>query len=490
MNTAPFDSINLDNGMSTMNDVTAQRSGLYSYLRPRCGGSYTGLVDLQSDLFIGTMLNGNNYLAFTTGNILSNDGDMEGIWANLYTGIMQVNYFIGKVGEFKAANDLSEDDLLLVNKYDAEAHFMRAYYNYLLMNYYCGAYDPTTADKAATGIPLVTVYDPSGNRGTYVGRSTLNETYTAIEGDMTIAYNGLAAYEKASGDVELGTGYLNSYAVEALQARVALLKEDWQTAFDKSNDVINSGLFDLCEREDYYDMWYIDEGSELIFSPFANAAQMSSVPAAGTIFNQSNPSAVKFAPSGALISSYAEEDVRREAFIFDLDVDYSGSTLLVPSFNKYPGNVTFNSGNSNAYKNLPKPFRTSEQYLINAEAAYRLSKPDVANKKLADLRKARIEDYTATDYNGNTLFEQIKMERAKELVGEGFRISDLRRWKQGFTRDGAYPDYPDMSGFIINIALEVVYTGDDYRYTWPIPSYEMTTNPQLKGQQNPGYDNN
>ena len=76
----------------------------------------------------------------------------------------------------------------------------------------------------------------------------------------------------------------------------------------------------------------------------------------------------------------------------------------------------------------------------------------------------------------------------KELIGEGFRLSDLRRWNLGFTRDGNYGSgFPGMDGFIIALGTQVVYTPGDYRYTWPIPSAEMETNPQLAGQQNPGY---
>ena len=31
------------------------------------------------------------------------------------------------------------------------------------------------------------------------------------------------------------------------------------------------------------------------------------------------------------------------------------------------------------------------------------------------------------------------------------------------------------------------FSADDYRFTWPIPQAEMDVNPQLRGQQNPGY---
>ena len=485
MNQVPENTIGLDNGMQSVAEVSAVRDGLYSFLRSHCGGGYVVIPDLQSDLFIGTMQNGNSYLAMTTGNIQSDDGDIEGVWAGYYSALVQVNYFLDKVPGFIEDNELTADELNTVNRYLAEAKFMRAYYNYNLANLFCGTYNEATADAPASGIPLVLHFNPSGDRSTYPGRSTLKATFSQIDTDLAEAYAGLVAAEALDG-VNKYDGYLNSYTVMAMQARVALSKGDNQTAYDKSKEVVTSGQFPLTTGDDYYNMWIDDEGSELIFSPFANAAQMGSVPAPGGIFNLANPVNVKFAPTSALLDVYDANDVRFDAFFTLMDVEYSGATLEVAAFMKYPGNPSFNSGNTNAYKNLPKPFRTAEQYLILAEAAYNLSNATDANKYLNELRAARIVGFQSVDYTGATLMEQIKLERAKELCGEGFRISDLRRWKQGFTRQANYQDIPDMDGFIINLGL-ITYNADSYKYVWPIPSYEMTTNPQLKGQQNPGY---
>ncbi len=487
MNQVPDNTIGLDNGLQSVAEVSAERDGLYSFLRGCCGGGYVVITDLQSDLFIGTMQNGNSYLSMTTGNIQSDDTDIEGIWAGYYAAIVQVNYFLDKVPGFIEANQLTADELNEINRYLAEAKFMRAYYYYNLANLYCASYNAATAETPASGIPMVLNFNPSGDRSTYPGRSTLKATFDQIDADLADAYTGIVAAEAIDG-VNKYDGYLNSYAVMALQARVALSKGEYQTAYDKAKAVVSSNQFPLTTGDAYYDMWIDDDGSELIFAPFANAAQMGSVPAPGGIFNGANPVNVKFAPSSAIWEAYDANDIRFESFFTTMDVDYSGSTLEVAAFMKYPGNPAFNSGNTNSYKNLPKPFRTSEQYLILAEAAYNLNNATDANKYLNELRAARIVGYQSVDYSGTTLMEQIKLERAKELCGEGFRISDLRRWKQGFTREANYSDLPDMSGFIINLGL-ITYSADSYKYVWPIPSYEMTTNPQLEGQQNTGYVN-
>ena len=38
-----------------------------------------------------------------------------------------------------------------------------------------------------------------------------------------------------------------------------------------------------------------------------------------------------------------------------------------------------------------------------------------------------------------------------------------------------------------NFGLELKVAADDHQWLWPIPQDEIESNPQIKGQQNPGY---
>lgn len=492
MNTEPVGVINIGDGIATMLDVTTARNGLYSFLRSRCAGTGVAVSDLQTDLFIGTMQNGNSYLPFTTGNIISNDQDIEGYWASQYSAIMQTNYVLEYVAAFRDNADLTEEQLAQVNRLLSEAHFMRGFFYYQLMAYYCGNYDSATASNPATGIPLVSKYYPTSDRSSYPGRSTLAETYKFIEDDLTEALKGLEEYEKTdmSALEPTGGGYLSSYAVKALQARIALMKGDYTTAETLSQNIIQSEIYPLCGLEEYISMWENDEGDEIIFQPYGDASQRGSVPSIGSIYYQIQPFQVKFSPAANVLSMYNDADARYHAFFEKSTVSYNGSNIRVPNFKKFPGNPAFDSGNTSAQKNLPKPFRSSEQYLILAEAALQNNHMSVASDALNDLREARIEGYERETFNNATaLRDQIRLERQKELIGEGFRLIDLRRWNLGFSRDGNYStkDYPAMSTYIINLALATQYIAGDHRYVWPIPSAEIQTNPQLAGQQNPGY---
>ena len=74
----------------------------------------------------------------------------------------------------------------------------------------------------------------------------------------------------------------------------------------------------------------------------------------------------------------------------------------------------------------------------------------------------------------------------KEL-SEGFRLTDLKRWNVGMDRgnNSQNDDLTYMPGAATSTGLSVA--AGDYRFTWPIPQSEIDTNPQIKGQQNPGY---
>lgn len=98
------------------------------------------------------------------------------------------------------------------------------------------------------------------------------------------------------------------------------------------------------------------------------------------------------------------------------------------------------------------------------------------------------EILSATNYSDAAiLMNAIKTERQRELVGEGFRLTDLKRWNEGVKRENAVQNrslvlYPGAE-----TTTALTKSADDYRMVWPIPKSETDVNPQIKNQQNPGY---
>ena len=69
----------------------------------------------------------------------------------------------------------------------------------------------------------------------------------------------------------------------------------------------------------------------------------------------------------------------------------------------------------------------------------------------------------------------------------GMRMSDIRRYGEGFQREPNHDENEDLNDIIVKQGRALKYTANDYRLTWPIPKAEIDANPHLAGQQNPGY---
>ena len=139
-------------------------------------------------------------------------------------------------------------------------------------------------------------------------------------------------------------------------------------------------------------------------------------------------------------------------------------------------------------------FRVAQMYLIDAEAQYRLNGGGL--DPLNQLRTARgLTALTSADVTGNAtlvdgteipaLFKAIQDERGRELLAEGTRLYDLKRWGQGFQRNinSNLSPLVDKSGSYMQ---EMKQSSSNPKFVWPIPQSELTQNPNF-GSQNQGY---
>jgi len=490
MNTTNYGVIDLDNAIESKADAQKFLNGIYSSLRGCTAGNYVAVSEMQMDQFLGTLDNGNRLGQVSKGQIQASNQEISPLYTNMYGRIGATNYFIPKVETLLADPDITDADKVELTYMKGCAKFARAYYFWFLLDKFCETPSATNLDTPAKGVQIVTEYHPTADRGSYPGRSTIRETIKLINDDLNAAYADIKAYETAGHTEYVGpnAAFLSSYTVEALQARMALLCGENATALQKAEDVINSGVYALTEAADYARIWTDDEGDELLFVPFGD--QQEGAPTTGVSWLASSAKNTSdYLPSVAALIAYSDDDVRFDAFFTVYKLTIAGVTTNGFVFNKYPGNSTLNTGTTNAMRNKPKPFRLSELYLIAAEAAAATNATGKANDYLNALCEKRDPSYQAVQRSGNQLVSAIRSERAKELIGEGFRMSDLKRWQQGWTRtnDFALIGAPTVNDLIDPAYLGVTYTDTDTRYVWPIPQDEMAVNPQLSGQQNPGY---
>ena len=188
-----------------------------------------------------------------------------------------------------------------------------------------------------------------------------------------------------------------------------------------------------------------------------------------------------YIPTKAVIDSYEQSDLRFLSW-FDntTPVLLSGTyyTGKFYTFVKYRGNPDLTSSPIRNGRQAPKPLKISEMYLIAAEAEL-ASSPAAAKADLNALQIARGASQT------EATAENVQKEWFKETIGEGLRMSCLKRWGKGFENRTA------QSGAINQVQQGQYFDGkslksDSYFFQWPIPSHELKVNHNLV--QNTGYD--
>lgn len=518
MNKEPVGTLSDENAVENATDCMEFRNGAYTNLRALMGGSYITLPAIQGDEFFGTTINGNANGDFTRGNIFSNNGTVESVFAGCYGSAASLNFFLNRaeavVEKYESSDqEIDKTNAMQVKRYIGEAEFARAYFYYYLADRFCNSPANIDGNADGTGIPCVTLYDPTGDRGKYPGRGTLNATYQFINDQLNDVYARLSDFEK-NADASLKEGmegqgaiYLNTYAVRALQCRVALVQEDWANCIKYGEEIVNSGIYKLADTQTAINnMWNNNTGSELIFVPYSSAAE--GCPTTNTIFYDNMLDYAYFVPSGYVVRTetkhgndglYPSSDYRAKCWLsVKRDLRVQGTKVSCTMFTKFPTNTALNSGTSPSWKNRPMPFRLSETMLNLCEAYYATGQEAKAKEMYMQLRASRNDKYEKNhkswdeSLSGVDLRNAIRKERQRELIAEGYRMSDLRRWHEGFDRNSEINlDYPKDKQNIINLLIlnyEVAYTPNDYRYVWPIPATELINNPQMRGQQNPGYN--
>lgn len=475
----PHSAIDDETGMQTIEDARNYRVSLYSPLKSLVVGSRLYIEDLRADSFHAMQDFGNYFGLFYAWILQSTDQDVESVWYGDYGCIASANYAINRFPRIieSGVSEAAAEELEL---YIAEAHMTRALAYLDLVTKYCEAYDPDRADQQL-GLPLTTEYNPTSDASTYPGRSSLAETYELILSDL----------DAAAAITTVGAANSNYYTedvVEALRARVCLYMQDWEGAYDSAFALTNSNKYALATADAHASLWLNDISTENIMLIFASVQDLCSAMGGGYYINDKvsgngNTPDPEYIPTQTLIDLYEDDDVRKRDYFETREVTVVGTgTTNLEIFWKFPSNPSLQSGSLN-YVNMGKPFRIAEQYLIAAEAAAQLG--DVAGgvALLNAVREARGAS-TQTITTAEQLLSEVKLERRKELVGEGFRMFDLKRWGDNVVRGEAQDDAFVRSGADY---AELYKSAGSNGYLWPIPKAEIDANPQMKGQQNPGY---
>jgi len=479
LNMVPTDAIVYEEGTPLFlseADVLAFEVGILADYRGLQYGSFTQSTEVMCDAFNATIGFGNNYGSVHRADYTFTPSDtyVESMWGSHYIAIKDYNIAIAncKLVADDAPHKPAADYL------EGLAYFCRASSYLTLARHFGKDYDPATAETDLC-VPLVLKYDQAEKPF----RATVKEVYDQIFDDLSLAEELLAESPGAVRSV-----VPTIVAVYALMARYYLDVEDYQSAASYAMDVIDSEAgYALASSAEAMVVEYTnDNGTEPIVQCFATMAEGAKgntlFTSVGTGNDVPKYFGSLFIPTNKLVASYGSGDLRFTTWFTNsmYPIFSSGNYYTEPYvFIKYLDNPALRSGNVETGAHAAKPLMIGEMYLIAAEAYAMDGDEDAAVSILQELRGARRAGAVTGD-----IMDEVKLEWFRETVGEGLRLSCLKRWGDGIDTRAPQPSATElvMTG---SAYTERELTSDSHVFVWPVPTYEIKINENLV--QNPGY---
>ncbi len=455
------------------------RGYIYGDLKALLSGAYNMNTDLYTDIVSVSIGSGNAGMNLFNWQMYSTNTEADGYWSGYFATVAQINYSLQHMQ--KAIDEYKITEVEAVRSLMGELYFFRAFVLYRASLLFCEDYDPARAAEQM-GLPYPTKWDPDAK----LGRISMEEFYGKIKTDITEAELAVTR-EGAANSI-----WLTKDAITAFKAQLALHMHEYDKASQYAQSLYAAYPLIRKEsaREDLEKMWYEDNSTETILQLDLTRATLGTVnsyldylSASWNAASGEYDCAPIYIPERWLVSLYTDEDARKGVYINEMNVTISGFEARGYLITKFMGNKTLQTTTTVLnYRNMPKMFRVAEMYLIDAEAQYRLNGGGL--EPLNALRESR--GLAAINESGDLLFSAIKDERAREMIAEGGRLYDLKRWGDGFTRSTqtSLASVIDQSGSYLQTMTK---SPEDPRFIWPIPLGETSQNPVIAEQQNPGY---
>ena len=374
--------------------------------------------------------------------------------ASLYsfTTIRRCNTFLENVEAIPFSDEAVKNDLI------AQVRFIRAY-KYFNMNWWYG------------GVPIIDNYETAEEA--QVPRNTEDEVRAFVEQELD-------AITPMLNDAPAERGRAAKGAALALRMREALYYEDWATAKDRAQQIIDLGLYSL---DPSYTNLFSNSGKDSpeIIMAVQYMVSLKGLGTIGQMYNNANGGWSSIVPTHNLIDTYEMENG------MTIDEAGSGYDPVHPFANRdprltmsicYPGqdyikadgtqgifntldrqldganNMDYMTMADNTsrtgltwnkylapitqYSNIwdtdacPIVFRYAEVLLTWAEAENELNGPsaEVYNKLNQIRTRVGMPEVDQAKYGTKEkLRELIRRERGVEFAGEGIRRADIVRWK-------------------------------------------------------------
>jgi hypothetical protein len=518
LETKPTDAISATDALATADNMSlilnGLHRGLFAQSQTVLPGGNTARANNQYWIPLGDNLAGGVIHTATANNLswqnetkwISHNQETslttEILWYHRYNIIASVNAIINKITE----GNITEDDKL--KEILGQAYTYRAYAYLSLVQHYAKGYligSPATDP----GVPLLFSSDSPFES---VGRSTVQEIYIQIALDLEsaiTAFNGATS----RADTTEGKSQLNIDVAYGLKARMALSTGDWATAATAA--VIARQNYPIMGESDWKAGFNTNDLPEVMWG--SNVIDTETTYFRSYFYlmsNTFNGSQVRNNPKIAdkrLVDKIPDTDYRKDVFLIDApNSNNSASNGLGGYANNtnplYPTEEDFEAEidrlaalygwtanhNTHPYMHVKMKnknpgstdpddviyMRSSEMYLIEAEAKAMLNDITGAQAALKPLGEERDSNYNAASFTTQSdLMEQIKFQRGVELWGEGFGYTDKIRWDEGIDhaanggsgasiilyQDGYFQEKPSINN----------------EWVFKIPQAEIDANPNI-----------
>lgn len=452
LDTIPQTSISDKTAFNTPEKILAQANNLYKKLQNEhyWGGRLILINEQRGEEFTQNDPNPTTGAGVWGQNVLASNEVVNIIWSMAYGSINDANIFISNV------ENTSVIGSPLREQYIGEAKFVRALNYFSLVQIYAQPYAKTGGNNL--GLPLrLSAEVSAGNND--LGRSSVAQVYDQIIKDLDEAE---ATLPESYSSNALTSSRAHKATAIALKTRVYLVKGDYKKVIQEAKKIVPaaapyqyvSGSLTHRLESSISTVFTSDyTGPESLFSlPFNNIDAPSYFSLAsfylGLVNNSLHPDGIITDP---VFSSPGSTDDRKNLVTVKNNQDVLKKFTIITA----------------PYLDYVKVIRYAEVLLNYAEAAAEDGDLETAVALLEAIRNRADASYAFASEAVDTksaLVQTILTERRIELLGEGFRASDLQRRLQTL---------PGKSGSA-GIAPAVDPAANNY--IWPIPSDETSTN--------------
>lgn len=460
---ASFSQIPLEVAMKEPANFTQAINGAYSAIK---GSGYfsgdTGNQIIVPDLVTDNLIynpqgRSSNFTGYNW-TFSPNNGSVTGLFTQAYFVIARANMPLKFIDNLPAG--------AFRTNIEAQARAVRAAAHFDLVRAYCKIPTQSSDANASLGIPYITKFDPLDNSVTR--NLTVSQVYDNIIADLNFAVNNIT-------DAPADKSKFSKAAIYGLLSRVYLYKGDYNNAISAGNSSISLSP-SVGTRSTFTSIWSSNNVDGVLLKILNSTQENVSV---GVAYQQGATSTggnirSEYVVPKSLNDLFTSTDIRKTAYI--RTSPYQGIQR------NHVIKWAFNTGAATPLNVVePKYLRTAEVYLNVAEAAYRVGNETLANALLNNLKAQRYSPYTAITLSGNSLWNEIMLQRRLELAFENDRFYTFKRLGLTMQRTG---EGPNIDGTGTASLIQTILPSDT-RWQWPIPQSTINVTPAF--QQNPGY---